>query len=139
MRTDVNWASDTILQTPTITLAPGESAELHCAYNEGFNHLMLMAAAGTAGTLTICNLTEADANTLKAAIGGEVIASPDVDPVIYQRKPASLPAVGGGSLLVSNRNHRCSSPKQDIKAVLEEILSFRLGAFKKCRIPRRTD
>ncbi len=120
VRTDVSWASDTILQTPTITLAPGESAELHCAYNEGFNHLMLMAAAGTAGTLTICNLTEADANTLKAAIGGEVIASPDVDPVIYQRKPASLPAVGGGSLLVSNRNHRCSSPKQDIKAVLEE-------------------
>ena len=65
VRTDVSWASDTILQTPTITLAPGESAELHCAYNEGFNHLMLMAAAGTAGTLTICNLTEADANTLK--------------------------------------------------------------------------
>ena len=83
-----------------------------------------LAAAGTAGTLTICNLTEADANTLKAAIGGEVIASPDVDPVIYQRKPASLPAVGGGSLLVSNRR---------------QILSFRLGAFKKCRIPRRTD
>ena len=119
VRTDVSWASDTILQTPTITLAPGESAELHCAYNEGFNHLMLMTAAGTAGTLTICNLTEADANTLKAAIGGEVIASPEIAPILYQRKPASLPAVGGGSLLFSNRNHRCSGPKQDIKAILE--------------------
>lgn len=117
LRTDVAW--NQIKTSATVTLNPGEAAELHCATQEGVTHIMLMASKGTQALITICNLTEADANTLKAAIGGEIIASPDVDPVIYQIKPASLPAVGGGSLVVSNRNHRCSSPKQDIKAVLE--------------------
>ena len=119
VRTDVNWAN--ILQSPTVTLEAGKSAELHCAYNEGFDHLMLMTTtANTTGTLTICKLTEASANTLKNAISSsEIIACPDIEPAIYQRKPATLPSVGGGSLLFSNRNHRCSGPMQDIKAILE--------------------
>lgn len=119
LRTDVNWASNTILTTPTITLEPGKSAELHCAYQEGATHVLLMAAAGTQGSLTICNLNEDAANTLHARFGGQVGDMPQINPVLYLSKPASLPAVGGGSLLVSNRNHRCSSPKQDIKAILE--------------------
>ena len=117
LRTDVNWAVDTILTSSTVTLQPDKSVMLNCGYQQGATHVLLMASAstpvGTPATLTICSLSEADAQTLAETTGGQIVDSPS----FY---PGTLPTVGGGSLLFTERNHRCAGPKQDIKAILEE-------------------
>ncbi len=131
LRTDENWIN--ILSSNVITIPPHEAAEIHCDYTSNTNQILLMSSETQKCDFTICNLTEEQASFLESAtqtegaagsIEAQVVDNPLDNPVTLKRYllcPEEILPHDGGALYLSGRNHRCSSPSQNLETSINAL------------------